>query len=488
MTDIIIVGAGVSGCAIARELSRYQADILVLEREEDVCCGTSKANSAIVHAGFDAAHGTLMAKLNVEGSRRMPQLAKELDFPFVQNGSLVVMLREEERPALEKLYENGRANGVEGLRILDREALRQLEPNLSDDAVAALYAPTGGIVCPFGLTYALAENAAKNGVRFQFDTTVTGIAPTDGGWRLTTNRGEFTARAVINAAGVHAGVLHHQVTEEPLHIIPRRGEYFLLDRSTEGFVHRTIFRLPGKYGKGVLVSPTVHGNTIVGPTATDQEDSEAVATTREGLEEVRRKAEALVKNLPLRQTITSFAGLRAHTVEHDFQIRQVKPGFIDCAGIESPGLSAAPAIGAMVAELARDFLSLGEKSDFDPTRKGILNPKTLDAEAHAALLRENPAYGTVICRCERITEGEILDAIHRTPGARSLDGVKRRTRAGMGRCQGGFCSPRVMELLARELGVGLSEITKSGAGSALVVGRTKESIEGGAQPCGNTSL
>ena len=476
MVDIVIIGAGVSGCAIAREVSRYRADVLVLEREEDVCCGTSKANSAIVHAGYDAANGSLMAKLNVEGSRLMPALSKELDFPYENNGSLVVMVSEDDRPALNRLYENGVANGVEGLRIVERDELVQMEPNISDQAVAALYAPTGAIVCPFGLTFALAENAARNGVKFQFDTEVTGIEKTDGGWKLSTTRGDVEARVVVNAAGVYADKLHNMVSEDAMTITPRRGDYFLLDHSAQGHVSHTVFQLPGKFGKGVLVAPTVHGNIIVGPTAIDIENKEGTATTQAGLDDVRAKCGMAVKNVPLNQTITSFAGLRAHEARHEDYIGEIQPGLVDCAGIESPGLSSAPAIGAMVSGIVKDILKLEENPGFESKRKGILDPKGLDAEARAALIRENPAYGTVICRCETVTEGEIVDAIRRVPGARSVDGVKRRVRAGMGRCQGGFCSPRVMEILARELGVDQSAITKAGAGSELIVGVNKDAI------------
>lgn len=476
MVDIVIIGAGVSGCAIAREISRYKADVLVLEREEDVCCGTSKANSAIVHAGYDAANGSLMARLNVEGSRMMPALSKQLDFPYENNGSLVVMVSEDDRPALNKLYENGVANGVEGLRIVERDELVEMEPNISDEAVAALYAPTGGIVCPFGLTFALAENAARNGVKFQFDSEVTGIEKIDGGWKVTTPKGDVEAKVVVNAAGLYSDKLHNMVADDEMTIVPRRGDYFLLDHSAQGHVSNTIFQLPGKYGKGVLVAPTVHGNIIVGPTAIDIDNKEGTATTQAGLDDVRDKCGMAVKNVPLRQTITSFAGLRAHEARHEFFIGEIKPGFVDCAAIESPGLSSAPAIGRMVAGIVKGILGLEVDLSFDPRRKGILDPKELDAEAHAALIKEDPAYGTVICRCETVTEGEIVDAIRRTPGARSVDGVKRRVRAGMGRCQGGFCSPRVMEILARELGVDQSAITKSGAGSELIVGVNKDAI------------
>lgn len=475
MYDVIVIGAGVSGCACARELSRYQAEILVLDKEEDACCGTSKANSAIVHAGYDAAHGSLMAKLNVEGSRMMPALAKELDFAYQQCGSLVVCVSNEDRPALQKLYENGVANGVEGLRILEREELAKMEPNISDQAVAALWAPTGAIVCPFGLTYALAENAAKNGVKFQFDTTVTGLEPMDGGWKVETDKGTLETRCVVNAAGVYGDVIHNMVAkEEPMTIIPRRGDYFLLDHTAGEHVKHTVFQLPGKYGKGVLVTPTVHGNLLIGPTAIDQEDKDSTATTAAGLGEVTAKCGIAVKDIPLRQTITSFAGLRAHEPRHDFFIGEIAPGFVDCAAIESPGLSSSPAIGVMVADIVSGKLNLEQDPDFDPARKGILDPKTLSMEERNRLIQENPAYGQIICRCESITEGEIIDAIHRVPGARSLDGVKRRTRAGMGRCQAGFCSPRVMEILARELNQPLEEITKAGGNSRIIVGTNKD--------------
>ena len=479
MYDVIIIGAGVTGCAVARYLSRYQGSALVLERAEDVCCGTSKANSAIIHAGFDAAHGSLMAKMNVQGSRMVPGLAKELDFPFRRNGSLVVCMSEEDMHRLLALYENGVKNGVEGLEIVDARRLHELEPNVSKNAVAALWAPTGGIVCPFNMTIALAENANANGVDFRFNTKVTGFTRGEEGWTVHTEQGDFRTRYVVNAAGVYADVLHNMVSARKLHITPRRGDYCLLDRQVGGFVSHTVFQLPGKLGKGVLVSPTVHGNIIVGPTAIDIEDRDGTNTTAAGLEELISKAGISVDNLPIRQTITSFAGLRAHEDHHEFVIGEAEdaPGFVDCAGIESPGLTSAPAIGLTVAELLREKLGLREKEDFIATRKGLLDPKSLTWDAYQALIRENPAYGQIICRCEQVTEGEIIDAIRRPLGARSLDGVKRRTRAGMGRCQAGFCSPRVMEILARELGVSQAEITKCGGASRLIVGVNKDSLE-----------
>ncbi len=473
MADILIIGAGVSGSACARELSRYRADILVLDKEEDVCCGTSKANSAIVHAGFDARPGSLKAKLNVQGSRMMEKLARELDFHYDRCGSLVLCMAEEDIPKLRALYEKGVANGVEGLEILDSAALRELEPNVSKAAVAALWAPTGAIVCPFGLNYALAENACINGAKFQFHTQVQEILRDGDGWLVKTNQGDYSAKVVINAAGVHAGELHNQVAEDKLNIVARKGEYYLLDKQASVVKH-TIFTLPNKMGKGVLVSPTVHGNTIVGPTATDIPDYENTATTAGGLADAAQKAGYMIDDLPLRQVITTFSGLRAHGDRHDFVIEEVAPGFIDCAGIESPGLSASPAIGCYVAELVQNILHLEEKTDFCAARQGILDPSKLTIRERNDLIQKNPAYGQIICRCESISEGEILDAIHRPLGAKSLDGVKRRVRSGMGRCQGGFCAPRVMEILARELGIPETEVTKSGPGSALLVGKTKE--------------
>ena len=478
MYDVVIIGAGVSGSASARELSRYKLNVCVVEKEEDVCCGTSKANSAIVHAGFDAEAGSLMAKLNVEGNQMMEALSKELDFHYKNNGSLVVCINEEEKPNLQALYDRGVENGVKDLRIIDREELVKLEPNIADEAVAALYAPTGGIVCPFGMNIAFAENAATNGVEFKFDTEVTDLEKKGDNWVVKTSQGEIETRYVVNAAGVYADKFHNMVSDKKLHITPRRGDYCLLDRSTEGFVTHTIFQLPGKYGKGVLVSPTVHGNTLVGPTAIDIENREGTNTTQEGIDELINKAGTTVKGLPIRQVITSFAGLRAHEDGHEFYIGELEEakGFIDCAGIESPGLTSAPAIGKMVAGIIKDLTNADENPDFNGTRKGILDPKTLSNEERAALIKENPAYGNIICRCEMITEGEIIDAIKRPLGAKSLDGVKRRTRAGMGRCQAGFCSPRTIEILSRERGVDPSEITKAGGESRIIVGINKDRI------------
>ena len=476
MYDIIIIGAGVVGCAVARELTKYHARVLVIEKNEDVCSGTSKANSAIVHSGYDAKNGTLMAKFNVLGNRMMGDVCKELDVPFDRIGSLTVCDDEALLPELEKLRERGERNGVEGLRVLNREELLEIEPHIADGVVGALYAPTAGIVCPFKLTIAFAENAAVNGAEFLFDTEVKKVYSEDGAWHVVTEKEEYTSSAVVNAAGVYSDVFNNMVSQRKLHITPRRGDYILLDRSAGGYVKHTIFQLPTKLGKGVLVTPTVHGNTIVGPTAFDIEDKEATATTAEGLDSVIAKSAMSVKGLPVRQVITAFAGLRAHEDGHEFILGEPDdaPGFFNCAGVESPGLTAAPAIGVHIAGLIKEKLGLQENESFVAERKDILDPKKLSIEERNELIKREPAYGTIVCRCESVTEGEILDAIRRPVGARSLDGVKRRTRAGMGRCQAGFCSPKVMEILRRELGVDLTEVTKSGGGSYIVNARTKD--------------
>lgn len=474
--EVIIIGGGVSGCAAARELSRYEIRACVLEREEDVCCGTSKANSGIVHAGYDAPVGSLKAQMNLRGNERMELLSEELDIPFVRNGSFVICKSKDELPGLQELYDRGRANGVQGLQILGRDEVLKKEPNVAEDVYAALYAPTGGIVCPFELNIALAENAYANGIEFRFNTEVQEIRRLHEGYELVTDQGSFFARFVVNAAGVYADRFHNMVSGRKIQITARRGDYCLLDKSAGSHVKSTIFTLPGKLGKGVLVAPTAHGNLLLGPTAVDIEDKEGTNTTREGLEQVLGKVGMNAKNLPLRQVITSFAGLRAHEAGDDFIIEELEdaPGFIDCAGIESPGLTSCPAVGERIAGILQERMGLSKKESFNPVRKGIVKPHTLSKEERARLIKKNPAYGNIICRCEMITEGEIVDAIRRPLGARSLDGVKRRTRAGMGRCQAGFCSPRVMEILAREWNTDMREITKSGRTSKILAGTNKD--------------
>lgn len=470
--DVVIIGGGVTGSAVARELSRYDLNTCLVERTEDVCSGTSKANSAIVHAGHDAKTGSLKAQLNVKGNELMEQLSKDLDFDFKRNGSLVLCFAEEDRPTLEELLERGNANGVPGLKIISGDEARKMEPNVSDEVVAALWCPTGGIVCPFGLTIALAENACDNGVTFRLNTAVESIAKENGGYKLATDKGDITARYVVNAAGVYADVFHNMVSEKKITIIPRKGDYCLLDKEAGSHVSATIFQLPGKYGKGILVAPTVHGNLLVGPSATDIDDKEATATTADDLAMVCEKAALSVKNVPLRQTITSFTGLRAHEIGDDFIIGECEDseGFFDAAGIESPGLSCAPALGIYLAEMIAKKADAKKKENFKATRKGFTRPASMSMEERAALVKERPDYGTIVCRCENVSEGEIVDAIHRTLGATSLDGIKRRVRQGMGRCQAGFCTPKTMEILARECNMKMEDICKNQDGSQMLTG------------------
>ncbi|MBP5599136.1 MAG: NAD(P)/FAD-dependent oxidoreductase [Lachnospiraceae bacterium] len=467
--DVVIIGAGVIGSCIARELSKYDVKALVLEKASDVCEGTSKANSGIVHAGFDAKSGTKKAFFNVEGCKKMPALSKELDFAYKNNGSLVLCFSEDDIPKLEELKKRGEENGVEKLQILSKEELLKKEPALSKDVVAALYAPTAGIVCPFNLTIAMAENAFVNGVEFKLNTEVKNVTKEGDSFKIETNNGTFETKAVVNAAGVYADTIHNFVCSDKLKITARKGEYCLYDKKVGNLVSSTIFQLPGAYGKGVLVTPTVHGNLLLGPTAEDIQDKEAVNTTKNGLDSLQKTAAKSVEAIPYKSVITSFAGLRAHADTDDFIIGESSvKGFYDCAGIESPGLTAAPAIGAWMAETLSKDLSLNRKDNFIAKREGIKSMALASTEEKEALIKKNPLYANVICRCELVTEGEIVDAIKRPLGATTLDGVKRRTRAGMGRCQAGFCSPKTLEILARELNTDMTKITKHGEGSEFL--------------------
>lgn len=482
--DVCVIGAGVSGCAIARELSKKQLSVCVVEAADDVCCGTSKANSAIVHAGFDAQTGSLMARLNVEGNLLMPGLCEELGVDFNQIGSLVVCTSEETRPNLEALLARGIANGVLDLRIIERDELCAMEPNVSDAAVCALWAPTAGIVNPFQLTVALAEVAAQNGVDFLFNTRVTGVEKSGDKWLVSSNEAQVTASIVVNAAGVYADEIHNLVCQpgDELSITPRRGQYFVLDTAAQGYVKHTVFALPTAYGKGVLVSPTTAGNILVGPTAEDIDNKEGVDTTQDGLSQIREKSSITMKDVPLWHSIRTFSGLRAHQPNHDFVIGEVAgaAGFVDCAAIESPGLTSAPAIGRMVAGIVCDIAGQpADKQGWVSSRRRIPDVEHMSLDEWAALIKTRPDYGRVICRCRHVTEGQIVDAIHAPIPATSLDAIKRRTEAGMGRCQAGFCTPKVMEILEREIeGMVPTALTKSGPGSELIVGYTRPQ-EGG---------
>ncbi|WP_296972349.1 NAD(P)/FAD-dependent oxidoreductase [Tepidanaerobacter sp. EBM-38] len=487
MEDIVIIGAGVTGCSIARELSRYDINITLVEKEEDVACGTSKANSAVVHAGFDATPGTWKAKLNVAGNKLYPALCEELDVPFKMNGSLVVAVNEEEVNALDELLKKGKMNGVNPLRIIGKDELHALEPNLNPDARAALDAPTGGLVCPYELTIALAENANQNGVKFWLNAPVTDIEVMgDYCFLVKTPKGNIKTKYVINAAGLFADEISKMAGAEEYTITPRKGEYLIFDKQFGNMVKKAIFPTPTKISKGILVCPTVDGNIFIGPNSNDIEDKYDTSVNAAGIEEIITGGRKLVPNLPLKNVITSFAGLRAVSNTNDFIIEASKlvKGFINVGGIQSPGLTSAPAIALMVKDILQDAgLDLKKKKDFIPHRPKKYRFRELGSEERRKLIEQNSAFGHVICRCETVTEAEIIDAIRRPVGARSIDAVKRRTRAGMGRCQGGFCSPRVLEILTKELGADPLEITKKGPGSNMLVGRIKEFLqdEGGDQ-------
>ncbi len=474
--DVAVIGAGVVGSLITRELSKYNIRIALLERCNDCAMGATKANSAIVHAGFDAKPGTLKAKLNVRGVELMKKFCKELNVPLKNNGALVVAFSEEEMPHLEELLKRGEQNGVPELRIVKRDELKQLEPNIGDTAVGALVAPTSSIVCPYELTIAGVENAVTNGAEFIRNCEVTGIKSENEEFVLSTTAGEITAKYVINAAGVHSGKIAKLIGDNSVEIIVRHGDYYLLDKSQGTLASHTVFQCPTKMGKGVLVSPTVDGNLIVGPSASDIDDGNDVATTAEGLNGIYNAATKSVPAVSLRNAITSFSGNRAHPTTDDFIIgsSDVNKNFINVAGIESPGLSSAPAIAEMVEGIMTELTGgMEKKENFDPIRPEPVRFRHMSTEERAKLIEKNKSYGRIVCRCETITEGEILDAIHAPAGARDVDGVKRRTRAGMGRCQGGFCGSKVVEILARELGVPMNEITKFGGESKIMYDRTK---------------
>ncbi|MBL7575968.1 glycerol-3-phosphate dehydrogenase [Peptoniphilus asaccharolyticus DSM 20463] len=473
MYDVVIIGAGVSGTAIARELSAYKGNFLVLEKGGDVCVGTSKANSGIVHGGYDANENSLMAELNVKGNKMMEKLSKELGFPFKKIGSLVVAFREEDMDKLVKLKERGLKNGVCGLEIINRDKLRELEPNISKEAFAALYCSEAGIVDPFLLNIAMAENAAQNGVEFRFNQRVENIKSIDGGYEIVTDVETIQSVAVVNAAGVFADDIHNMVSDNKIEIRPRKGEYFLLDKEANGIVNHVMFQLPTEKGKGILATPTIDGNVLLGPTSTFIDDKENNQTTSDELNYIRKDTQKFIENIPFGSVITSFTGLRAATDNHEFIIGEVdgKEGFYDVAGMESPGLTSAPAVGEKVSRMIAEKYNFEKNEDFIAKRKPIVYTRDLSFEEHQKLIEQDERYGNMVCRCEKVTEGEIVDSINRILGAKTIDGIKRRLRATAGRCQGGFCTPKIIEILARELKIDETEVLKSGKNSNLIVGK-----------------
>ncbi len=473
--DVVIVGAGVVGGLIAREISRYNLKVALLEKCNDVAMGTTKANSAIVHGGFDAQNGTLKAKLNVEGTAMMPEVCEKLHVPFKKNGSLVVAFSESEMEHIQELYERGIKNGVPELSVINQEELRLIEPNISDVAVGALLSKSAGIVCPYELTIAAVENAVTNGVELIRNCEVKSIDENESCYVIKTTAGDISSKYIINAAGNFSDELAAMVGDDSIHLVPRKGEYYVLDKSVGNLAQHTIFQCPNEMGKGILVTPTVDGNLLIGPTALDIEDKDDNTTTVEGLHETVEKAIKSVPVVSTRNAITSFAGVRAHPTNDDFIIGwcPASDNFLNVAGIESPGLSSAPAIAVYVREILSEKVELVEKENYTDGREKPVRFRNMKDDERAELIKKNSAYGRIVCRCETITEGEIIDAIRAPGGARDVDGVKRRTRAGMGRCQGGFCGSKVVEILARELNVPMSEITKFGNESKIVYERTK---------------
>lgn len=473
--DIAVIGAGVTGCMIARALSKYKLKIALLERGNDVAMGASKANSGIVHAGFDAKPGTLKAKMNLRGNELMEDVCRELNVPYKRNGSLVLAFSEEEMETLHELYNRGISNGVDGMSILNRSELLAVEPNIGDEAVGALRAQTAGIVCPYSLTIAAAENSVTNGVEFFRNFEAVSIDFADDIFTVSAADNKIETKYIINAAGLFADEIAAMIGDNSLHITARRGEYYILDKSVGNLVTHTIFQCPSKMGKGILVAPTTHGNLLIGPSAIDIDDKNDVSTTAEGLKEVSALALKSVPGATTRFAITSFSGNRAHEDKNDFTIEpsSVNGHFINVAGIESPGLTGSPAVAEYVENIMRGIIDLQLKENYVTTREKPFRYHLATDDEKRAAIAKNPSYGRIICRCESITEGEILDAIHAPAGARDVDGVKRRTRAGMGRCQGGFCGSKVVELLARELNISANEITKFGGKSDILYERTK---------------
>ncbi len=474
--DVVVIGGGVVGGLILRELTKYNLSVALLEAGSDVCCGQSRANSGIVHAGFDAVSGTNKAKFNVKGAKMMPKVTSELGVKYKNNGALVVAFKEEDLKMLEELKLRGETNGVEDLTIIDKDELNELEPNISDNAIGALYAKTSGIVCPYGLTIASIGNAMDNGAELHLDFKVDKAEKVDGGFIVYSEDGKSVfSKVVINSAGYGSEDIAKVFGDKISGVHYRKGEYIILDRESGDFVSKTLFFTPTAKGKGILVSPTVDGNIILGPTA-EVIDEYSTKTTEEGLKSVIEKAGAMCKRVPLYNTITSFTGVRAYSDKHDFILEnsQNVNGLINISGVESPGLTSSPAIAEyVVQELVSKHFELIKNENFNGTRKPEHFFKDLSIEEKNKIIKENPDYGKIVCRCEQITEGEIRNALRQNPKANSVDGIKLRTRSGMGRCQGGFCQPRIVEIIAEEMNISIEQVKKKNKGSEIIIGKTK---------------
>ncbi|MDA3845501.1 MAG: NAD(P)/FAD-dependent oxidoreductase [Vallitaleaceae bacterium] len=474
MYDIIIIGAGIIGTSIARALSRYETNILVIEKNYDIASETTMANSAIIHSGYDPVPGTKKALYNVKGSSVYEEICEQLDVYYSKVGSLTVAVTDEDMKTLQMLKDRGDTNGVPVI-LKTRDEVLVMEPNLSSDIKGALYAPTTAIVYPMEVAIAMMENAMVNGADLKVNEPVTSISQENQRFIVNTTKSSYRSKVVINAAGIFADQIHNMIAKPTFSIKPKRGQYYVLDQSEKGFVEHVIYPCPSVKGKGVLLVPTTHGNILIGPTSEliDADDSKEV--TREGLSYIREKAEQISKEIPFNKVIHTFSGLRPTADTHDFIIEEVKdvPGFIDVAGIESPGLASAPAIAAAVVDIVNTYMTLTENPEFNPIRKGYRHFELLSDEEKRDLIKEMPAYGQMVCRCEHITEGEIIDCIRRPAGAVTVKGVKIRVRPGMGRCQGSFCEPQIVELLAEELGISPLDVLYDLDGSNILEEETK---------------
>ncbi len=477
MYDVAIIGAGICGSALAYELSKKNLKICLVEKENDVSMGATRANSAIIHAGYDPEQGTLMAKYNVRGSEKAQQLCEDLDVLYKKMGSLVLAFNENEHKTVEKLYKRGCDNGLKSIDIIYKDEILKREPYISDEVYSALVAPDCAVVSPWEYCAALAEVAFNNGVEVKTETAVTDIKKEDDSFILITDKGEIEAKIVINAAGVGADKINDMVGGNPFKILPNKGEYFLLDKNQGYLLNTVVFQCPNEHGKGVLVAPTVHGNLIVGPNAEDCEPDDD-STTAEGLLSVKQRAVKSVPGINFRENTRNFAGIRANSSESDFIIGEEKscPGFFNVAGIKSPGLSSAVAIAEDVAAMVVKKLPGTEPNKTFNGKRKMLRVAYLDFEERAKAIEENPLYGRVICRCEGVTEGEIIDALNRPFAPTSLAGVKRRCFAGSGRCQGGFCGPKIVELISEHFNINPEEVLLDAPGSNQIVGYTKGGI------------
>ncbi|MDT7981553.1 NAD(P)/FAD-dependent oxidoreductase [Clostridium perfringens] len=468
MRDIIVIGAGVVGCSIARELSKYNLDVLVVEKNSDVSEGISKGNSGIVHAGYNEKIGTLKAKLNIEGNKIFDDLSRDLQFPFKRNGAFILAFSDEEMKTLESLKENGEKLGVEGLEILTREEALNIEPNLNKEIFGVLNVKTSGIVSPYEMTIALAENAAENGVEFKLNSKVTSIEKISEGYKVTLNNKELVSgKIIINASGLEGAFLNNLVSMSKREINPVKGEYCLFDKVAGAMINKTLFQVPNKLSKGVLVTPTAEGNLLVGPNAVE---GKTLETSREGIDEILDKSKKSLEELPVARILNTFSGIRPKTKGGDFIIEEVEDAknFINVIGIDSPGLTAAPAIGVYVVNMIKERLDLVEKKNFKKTREKIVRFAELSLKEKNKLIKEKPAYGHMVCKCEFVTEGEIVEAIHRPIKALTVDAIKRRTRASMGGCQGIGCTLPISKILSRELGIDINDINKNSEGSPVI--------------------